>query len=79
MPVPSELDAIFDSKVVNLLSTLTKSRVPMTDGMGCFWNDRTVDFGTGLSHPAKGERARANPPCRSRCSPDQLARGTNWC
>lgn len=61
MPVPSEIDAILDSKVVNLFSTLTKSGVPITDGMGYFWNDPTVDYGTGLSYPAKAERARANP------------------
>jgi hypothetical protein len=63
MILPNEMASIVTEEERSLLSTLTKSGVPITMALDHLWGDdnRTIDYGTGLSYPAKAERARANP------------------
>jgi hypothetical protein len=61
MTIPDPVDAILKSARLSLLSTMTKKGVPIVDAMGYMWEGRTIDYGTGLSYPAKAERARNNP------------------
>lgn len=62
-PLPDDIAwAIRDLKV-SLLSTLTRSGVPITDPLAHIWDPQRpgIDYGTGLSYPAKADRARSNP------------------
>ena len=63
MPLPPEVAAIVAELKCSLLSTLTNSGVPITDALAHIWVPETggIDYGTGVSYPAKAERARSNP------------------
>jgi hypothetical protein len=63
MILPNEMASIVIEEERSLLSTLTKNGVPITFAQDHLWgyDSRTIDYGTGLSYPAKAERARANP------------------
>lgn len=64
-PWPSELDNVFERALTAEYATLTRSgqpiTVPTTPYVGASGSRRTLDVSTGLTYPAKAERARRNP------------------
>lgn len=61
MTLPDPVTEILSSARLSLLTTISKKGVPIADAMGAIWNGKTIEYATGLSYPAKAERARANP------------------
>lgn len=62
-PWPRELDAVFDGSVTAEFATLTASGRPVTTPTTPYLGRRgdTLDVSTGLTYPAKAERARRDP------------------
>ena len=61
MIMPAPVTEILSSARLSLLTTVSKKGVPIADAMGFIWNGNAIEYATGLSYPAKAERARANP------------------
>lgn len=59
---PPELRALFASAITVEYASLTRSGSPVTVPVTPYVGpDRTIDLSTGLTYPAKAERARRNP------------------
>src|SRR3546814_16739056 len=61
MIMPAPVTEVLSSARLSLLTTVSKKGVPIAAAMGFIWNGNAIEYATGLSYPAKAERARANP------------------
>ncbi len=58
---PAELLGVFERSTTCEYASLTRTGEPVTVPLGPFVGDGTIDVSTGLTFPAKAERARRNP------------------
>lgn len=58
---PAELNGVFERAITCEYASLTPSGRPVTVPSTPYRGSGTLDISTGLSYPAKAERARANP------------------
>jgi hypothetical protein len=58
---PPQLSEVFERSIACEYSSLTRSGAPVTLPTTPYVGDGTLDISTGLSYPAKAERARRNP------------------
>jgi hypothetical protein len=59
---PDELDEVFERSVTAEFATLTRAGMPITAPTTPYTGGRgTIDVSTGLTYPAKAERARRDP------------------
>jgi hypothetical protein len=58
---PAELTEVFERAITCEYASLTRAGAPVTVPSTPYVGDGTLDVSTGLSYPAKAERARRNP------------------
>jgi hypothetical protein len=58
---PAELVTVFERSITCNYASLTRNGAPVTMPTTPYVGDRTLDVSTGLTYPAKAERARRNP------------------
>jgi len=58
---PAELGEVFERQLTCEYASLTRSSSPVTVPSTPYVGDGTLDVSTGLTYPAKAERARRNP------------------
>lgn len=58
---PAELLGIFEHSITCEYASLTRTLTPVTIPITPFVGEKTLDVSTGLTYPAKAERARRNP------------------
>lgn len=58
---PAELDEVFERQLTCEYASLTRSGSPVTLPSTPYVGNGTLDVSTGLTYPAKAERARRNP------------------
>ncbi len=58
---PAELVAVFERSITCNYASLTRNGAPVTMPTTPYVGDGTLDVSTGLTYPAKAERARRNP------------------
>lgn len=58
---PDELGEVFEQALTCEYASLTRAGAPVTVPSTPYVGSRTLDVSTGLSYPAKAERARRNP------------------
>jgi hypothetical protein len=58
---PAELDGVFERSITCQYASLTRAGSPVTVPTTPYVNGGTLDVSTGLTYPAKAERARRNP------------------
>jgi len=58
---PTDLDAVFAGSITCQYASLTRAGLPVTVPTTPYPSGRTIDVSTGLTYPAKAERARRNP------------------
>jgi hypothetical protein len=58
---PADLDDVFERAITCEYASLTRAGAPVTVPTTPYRGEGTLDVSTGLSYPAKAERARRNP------------------